>query len=320
MKSKGFTLIELLIVIAIIAILAAILFPVFASAREKARGTTCASNLKQLSAAFIQYSQDNDDFYPPSYYTHCVGWAGFIYPYVKSVDVFHCPDDPTVPLTGLPGKGAESRLSNITAWPVSYALNTKLSTSKNPINNWYEGMSVSQLNAPSNSVLLSEIQGCTVCVQYQDENGLGAFISGSGPVGPGVYMGYQSAATDGAWTMASSYNGDEPEPVAPIADARTDSAGGWTPPGPGCQLGYVNQGVPSGCHPNNNHNVLAAHSQNTGAFFAAADGHVKFLGPTMWSTGNSPATPDTVGSPGNAAGTNSMKMGNTPVALTFSRI
>lgn len=59
--SRGFTLIELLVVIAIIAILAAILFPVFASAREKARQTTCASNLKQLGLAFLQYTIDNDD-------------------------------------------------------------------------------------------------------------------------------------------------------------------------------------------------------------------------------------------------------------------
>ncbi|HEY3333481.1 MAG TPA: DUF1559 domain-containing protein [Capsulimonadaceae bacterium] len=58
---SGFTLIELLVVIAIISILAAILFPVFATAREKARQTTCASNLKQLGLAFIQYAQDYDE-------------------------------------------------------------------------------------------------------------------------------------------------------------------------------------------------------------------------------------------------------------------
>ena len=47
-KRSGFTLIELLVVIAIIAILASILFPVFAKAREKARGITCISNMKQI--------------------------------------------------------------------------------------------------------------------------------------------------------------------------------------------------------------------------------------------------------------------------------
>lgn len=64
---KGFTLIELLVVIAIIAILAAILFPVFAQAREKARGTTCLSNVKQIGLGIIMYADDNDEILPRSY-------------------------------------------------------------------------------------------------------------------------------------------------------------------------------------------------------------------------------------------------------------
>jgi len=61
---RGFTLIELLVVIAIIAILAAILFPVFAQAREKARSTSCLSNLKQLTTSFLMYIQDWDETMP----------------------------------------------------------------------------------------------------------------------------------------------------------------------------------------------------------------------------------------------------------------
>jgi prepilin-type N-terminal cleavage/methylation domain-containing protein len=61
---KGFTLIELLVVVAIIAILAAILFPVFAQAKEAAKKTGCASNMKQIGTAVAIYQADYDDGYP----------------------------------------------------------------------------------------------------------------------------------------------------------------------------------------------------------------------------------------------------------------
>ena len=60
----GFTLIELLVVIAVIAILAALLFPVVGRAREKARQTSCASNLKQIGTAALLYMQDYDERFP----------------------------------------------------------------------------------------------------------------------------------------------------------------------------------------------------------------------------------------------------------------
>ena len=67
MKRKAFTLIELLVVVAIIGILAAILFPVFARARENARRASCMSNVKQLSLASLMYAQDYDERLVPSY-------------------------------------------------------------------------------------------------------------------------------------------------------------------------------------------------------------------------------------------------------------
>ncbi len=94
---KGFTLIELLVVIAIIAILAAILFPVFARAREQARKSSCASNLKQLGLAVIQYTQDYDEKFPIGQnwkpITDPIGTKLQIMPYIKSEQVFICPSD-----------------------------------------------------------------------------------------------------------------------------------------------------------------------------------------------------------------------------------
>jgi prepilin-type N-terminal cleavage/methylation domain-containing protein/prepilin-type processing-associated H-X9-DG protein len=112
----AFTLIELLTVIAIIAILASMLLPSLSRAREMARRTSCASNLRQLNLGIQQYTQDYDETLPPAAVgtggeNKIGGWVfysqfgtgansarfdpskGAIYPYVKSVQIFVCPDD-----------------------------------------------------------------------------------------------------------------------------------------------------------------------------------------------------------------------------------
>ena len=114
-RRMGFTLIELLVVIAIIAILAAILFPVFAKAREKAEQTTCTSNVKQLTTAFLMYASDYDQRLPLIWSAsggvdQLSGWVlyhgfgteqagdfepakGSLYPYIKNDQIFICPSD-----------------------------------------------------------------------------------------------------------------------------------------------------------------------------------------------------------------------------------
>ncbi|HEY3328738.1 MAG TPA: DUF1559 domain-containing protein [Capsulimonadaceae bacterium] len=155
---RGFTLIELLVVIAIIAILAAILFPVFATAREKARQTTCASNMKQLGLAFVQYTQDYDEDWPVGNQSNGdgSGWYDSVYPYVKSSQVYDCPSDPTV--------------GNTTSPVISYGMNRNLTRvaegdrNATPANGGTGSMAgkfliISSLVAPTKTVMLFEVQG-----------------------------------------------------------------------------------------------------------------------------------------------------------------
>jgi prepilin-type N-terminal cleavage/methylation domain-containing protein len=88
---RAFTLIELLVVIAIIAILAAILFPVFAQAKLAAKKTVDLSNLKQNMTACLIYSNDSDDFLPPTKEFECYIFIARVLPYTKSKDIFKNP-------------------------------------------------------------------------------------------------------------------------------------------------------------------------------------------------------------------------------------
>lgn len=107
---QGFTLIELLVVVAIIAILAAILFPVFASSREQAKKSKCSTGMKEIGLAFLAYAQDYNDTLPPSLsYTASdatgvrfrwrgkdrrLTWDMAIMKYTRNAaDMFRCPSD-----------------------------------------------------------------------------------------------------------------------------------------------------------------------------------------------------------------------------------
>src|SRR3569833_607568 len=115
LRAKGFafTLIELLVVIAIIAIIAAILFPVFAKAREKARQTSCISNLKQIGLSLMQYSEDNEEVMPPLSTgdpSNTFSFRALVQPYVKSLEIFKCPSNPAKDMNDWDGETGERPL------------------------------------------------------------------------------------------------------------------------------------------------------------------------------------------------------------------
>ncbi len=154
-RSRGFTLIELLVVIAIIAILAAILFPVFSRAREKARQTSCLSNLKQIGIGWMMYASDYDEMVmpveiPSSGNVKYYWWTayntasetrnpegGILFPYMRNDKISVCPSfrndlRTSVGLTGYAYNHSYLSPMDYSGWPVVEVTTASLASIQSP--------------------------------------------------------------------------------------------------------------------------------------------------------------------------------------------
>lgn len=265
-RKQGFTLIELLVVIAIIAILAAILFPVFQKVRENARRTACLSNLKQIGLAVTQYYQDADEKGPSGTdgYGRCSGWAWQVYTYIKSTDVFHCPDDSLV--------GARS---------ASYGMNANLAVQEDQTayppgaaQDTASGLALSQYSSPAKTIMLFEVANSQFydvtdgnpkdvygkTGPWQSDNVAGG--GGQSPSGFGLGNNY-----DPSGSYSEEYAGATP------SDGHVKFATGW-----------LRNSLKSGM-------FLATTGRHTdGANYLMADTHAKFFRPSAVSAGGTAKT------------------------------
>ena len=251
-RNRAFTLVELLVVIAIIGIIASILFPAFGRVRERARATSCASNMKQLGLGFAQYIQDFDERYPVGIGGLGNGWAGELYIYTKSLAVYTCPSD-----TYIPGGGDTA---------ISYGYNLAIPDDTVPGNPGQHTL-LSRFNAPAKTVVLFEAS--VMAARPATQSNLGGQLADYAPglQSGGLYA--TSGAGNGAFTVFQYQGGGG------AAGYNTGYMG---------RRGYFGGANGSFDPARGSSGATGRHTERSNFLFA--DGHVKALNGDSVSTGH----------------------------------
>lgn len=177
---RAFTMVEILVVVAIIGLLAAILFPAFNRVRASGRRTTCASNLKQIGMAINLYAQDNR-FYPTLDFNaysngNCGAWADKVFPYVKAEKIFECPSFAQGLYRSDCPAPDKSDPENPISWNGSYDLNIRdAKYLRDPVTKAFNGSynplqmtSPTRYTRPSSTILVLDGDGGYVSPGYQE--------------------------------------------------------------------------------------------------------------------------------------------------------
>ena len=302
---RGFTLIELLVVLGMIGLLAAILLPLFARAREGGYRTTCLSNERQLGLGILAYTADSDSVFPNNKSLENTGsspgrtgqWALQIFPYIKSAALFHCPDDPTqdaalvAPLrpSRFPANSYGINLNLLETVRVSPALNSPERTEP--------AIAESVLAVPAKTVALFEVTGDVAALSQDSDTYGGCAASGNGNRNPFTDWPFP----EGCYPVGNF--------LGPASAYATGAMGGrvWmTNP-----AGYPLSGIMSD-----------SPRHRGGAIYAACDGHVVWLRPETVSGGqNQPPGGETCGQDDAASacgGSNRAAGTENKYSLTFS--